>query len=323
MSCAPRVLVVGEVLVDAVRAEDGTVTEHVGGSPASVAVGLARLGHDVDFATAVGDDSRGLRCLSHLAAGGVNVLGESRHAGPTSVAEAVLDASGAAAYLFELRWELTPVTPAPGTVHVHTGSIAATLEPGQAEVTAVLRSARERASVSYDPNMRPTIMGDPDEVRRRVEELVALSDVVKASDDDLAFLYAGRPPEAVLAEWAALGPGLAVVTLGAAGVVYRASGTGEIGEAPAAPGAVVDTVGAGDSFMAGLVSGLLDAGLLGGPQARSRLARASLADVTPAIGRALATSGITVGHAGAYAPDRAEVGADGPEGLTEERKRTT
>jgi fructokinase len=302
-----RVLVVGEVLVDVVRTPGGTVTEHVGGSPANVAVGLARLGHPVALATVVGDDERGRRCLAHLEAGGVAVTPASRRAGPTSVADATLDRTGAATYEFDLRWDLAPVRLAPGIGHLHSGSIATTLEPGEREVTAAFRAAAGRATVSYDPNVRPTIMGGAGPVRARVEQLVALSDVVKCSDEDLAFLYPTRAVEDVMAAWAALGPALVVVTRGPSGAVVRTSATGEVTRVPTAAGVVVDTVGAGDSFMAGLLSGLLDAGLLGGPEAGRRLAGARPAAVAPAVARALATSAVTVGRAGPYAPTREEV----------------
>jgi fructokinase len=189
-----------------------------------------------------------------------------------------------------------------GTGHVHTGSIATVLLPGAASVTAALEEVRGRGTVSYDPNIRPSIMGDLDPVRARVEELVALSDVVKASEDDLELLYAGQSPEQVMAAWVGLGAGVAVVTLGAEGVVYRVSGSPDVVRAGTRADRVVDTVGAGDSFMAGLVSGLVVAGLLGDPGARERLRRATLEEVRPAIERGLATSAVTVGRAGAYAP---------------------
>jgi fructokinase len=149
-------------------------------------------------------------------------------------------------------------------------------------------------------------MGSVDEVRPRVEELVALSDVVKCSEDDIDWLYAGATPSEVMSRWAELGAALTVVTLGPDGVTWRA-GSGEEDSEPAHVIGVVDTVGAGDSFMAGLVSGLLDDGLLGSHEARERLLAAGLGQVRPAIDRALATSGVTVLRAGAYAPNREEI----------------
>ncbi len=304
---AERVLVIGEMLIDIVRTPDGSVGEFVGGSPANVAMGLARLGHPVDFATVLGDDDHGVRCMSLLEQTGVDLLPGSAHPEPTSTADATIDDSGGATYLFDLHWDLPSVAIPQGTCHVHTGSIATTLEPGEVEVSAALVRARPGATTSYDPNIRPSIMGDADRVRARVEQLVAFSDVVKASDEDIAFLYAGQSPSQVMARWGALGPGLTLITMGGHGVAYRVTGSGEEAHEPARADVVVDTVGAGDSFMAGLISGLLDLGLLGGAAGRERLASATLADVTRAVDRALATSGITVSQAGAYAPTRAEL----------------
>ncbi len=301
------VVVVGELLVDIVSHPDGRTAEHVGGSPANVAVGLARLGHETHFATLVGTDERGARCEEHVARGGVRLLpGSVSPAHPTSTALAAIDELGAATYVFDLHWELPEVRLPDGTGHLHIGSIGTTLHPGDAEVTAAVHRVRAHGTVSYDPNVRPTIMGDVEVVRPRVEELVALSDVVKCSEDDIAWLYPGESVPGVMARWAALGASLTVVTLGGDGVAWRVA-SGEEGHEAARVKDVVDTVGAGDSFMAGLVSGLLDAGLLGSTAARDRLGAATLDDVAPAIDRALATSGVTVRHAGAYGPTREEI----------------
>lgn len=298
----PRLLVLGEALVDIVVDASGGKVEHVGGSPANVAMGLARLDHPVDFACWIGHDDRGRRIADRLADHGVTLLPESFGPDPTSTAVATLDAHGAATYEFELHWDLPRIAVPEGTGHVHTGSIGAVLCPGAESVTEALRDVRERGTVSYDPNVRPGIMGDLADVRPRVEQLVGLSDVVKASDDDLALLYPGRSVEDVLTHWVELGAGLLVVTRGAEGVTYRVASDESVATAPTRAGQVVDTVGAGDSFMAGLLSGLVVAGLLGDPGARTRLAGATLEDVQPAVDRGLATSAVTVGRAGAYAP---------------------
>jgi fructokinase len=302
-----RVLVIGESLIDVVTDAAGSTDEHVGGSPANVAMGIARLGHDVDFATCLGRDARGERIAAQLAEHGVRLLNGSMGTDPTSTATATLDATGAAAYTFDLHFDLPPVSLPDRTGHIHTGSIGTTQSPGGDRVVDALAAAHGRTTISYDPNVRPAIMGPLDPLRERVEHIVGLADVVKASEDDLALLYAGLSPAQVMARWGSLGSALTVVTRGADGVVFRVTGRDEAGTAPTRAVQVVDTVGAGDSFMAGLVSGLLDSGLLGDPHARERLKDATLDEVRPAIERGLASSGITVGRAGAYAPARDEL----------------
>ena len=136
---------------------------------------------------------------------------------------------------------------------------------------------------------------------------MALSDVVKCSEDDIEWLYPGESPSQVMARWAGLGAALTVVTLGPRRRHLAGRRRARRTASPRRTSPVVDTVGAGDSFMAGLVCGLLDDGLLGSAEARERLRAAGLAEVRPAIDRALATSGLTVRRAGAYAPTREEI----------------
>ncbi len=300
-------LVIGEALIDAVDDGAGGASEHVGGSPANVAFGLAALGHEVSLATWLGRDDRGRRITDRCAQVGAALLPGSDGADHTSVAHAFVDETGAATYEFDLTWQVPAVPDLARFGHLHTGSIAATLEPGGSQVLAAARAAQSTATISYDPNMRPTLMGSADAVRGRVEELVGLADVVKASDEDIAWLYPDRFLPDVLRAWAALGASLTVVTRGGEGALFALNHVREMATFPARRTEVADTVGAGDSFMAGLISGLLDAGYLGGPDARARLQAATLGDVRPAVERAVTTGGITVARAGAYAPTRAEL----------------
>ncbi len=300
----PRVLVVGEALVDAVTRPDEGVIEHVGGSPANVAFGLAALGHDVDLATWIATDERGRRIEEVCRSKGVALTPGSQGAPFTSVAHATLDGSGAAGYVFDLEWQLAAVPDLATYGHLHAGSIAAVLEPGGTAVRATMAAARPTATVSYDPNARPSLMGEAAQARALIEEGIASSDVVKLSDEDVAWLCPGQSIGEALDGWAGLGPAVLVVTRGGDGATVRVVSTGEEVTLPAPTIRVVDTVGAGDSFMAGLVSGLLDAGLLGGPEARARLHCATLSGVIPAVERALATGACTVGRAGAFAPMR-------------------
>lgn len=316
------VLTVGEALVDIVVPHGGgEQSEHVGGSPANVAIGVSALGHDSRLTAYLGVDERGTRVREHVERYGVHLTAGSQSAPHTSTATAHLDADAVATYDFDLRWEVGPQD-LDGVGHLHTGSIAATLEPGGSEVVALIERARAGATISYDPNARPTIMGAPEDARQRIEECIGRSDVVKASLEDVQWLYGGPSgdPEDEDAEavevvevvhaWGQLGPQLVVVTRGGDGAVVHLSRDDTTLELPSLTVEVVDTVGAGDSFMSGLLSGLLDAGLLGSPEARDRLARAELEDIAPALERAVACAGWTVARAGAAAPTRADLGLE-------------
>ena len=244
---------------------------------------------------------------SHLEGNGVTVDHGLDNGQPTSTAIATLDERGAATYEFDLHWEPGTVAIAEGTGHLHTGSIAAVIQPGAGDVVEAIERGRATATVSYDPNVRPSIMGDLDAARAQIERVIRSADVVKASSDDLDLLYPGQAVEDVLAQWGDLGPALTVATLGAEGVTYRVTGTGEYVSVPAPDSPVVDTVGAGDSFMAGLISGLAVAGFLGGPTERAALQAADAAAVAAAIERGNRCGTITVSRAGAYAPSLDEL----------------
>lgn len=292
-------LIVGEALTDIVVDADGSRREHPGGSPLNVAVALGRLGHRPQLLTRIGPDERGEAIRAHLAESHVELTAASTVDHPTSTALATLDATGAATYEFDLVWDPDP-TGAPVEVDaVHTSSIAAVLAPGASTVTEVLRSRRERSTISYDPNARPTLMGDPELVRERIEANIALSDVVKASDEDVAWLYGTDDVEDVVASWRDLGASLTVLTRGAdSAVAFSDSGRIQV-----APGAVdaVDTVGAGDTFSAGILDALAARGLLGA-QNRPALASMPADEVATVLRRAAGLAAITVSRAGANPP---------------------
>lgn len=299
---------VGESLVDVVMRPDAPPERHVGGSPANVAMGLARLGHQVELATCTGEDADGDLVRARLAADGVRLAAGTGPRGRTSTATAHLDVHGSATYEFDLVWDLPPVDVS-AAQHVHSGSIAATLMPGAAAVSVALHAARAAgATTSYDPNLRPRIMRGPDDERPGVEALIAAADVVKASDEDVAWLYAGRPVEDVGRLWTSLGAALVVITRGGEGALaWVPSSPDEPVVVPPVAVRVVDTVGAGDSFMSGLLSGLADAGLLGRGR-RQSLHDAPAQALTDALRRAITTSAITCSRAGSNPPTRAELG---------------
>src|SRR3954468_14607135 len=285
------VLVVGEALVDILVRADGAETEHPGGSPLNVAIGLSRLGRDTHLLTRIGQDERGHSVLSHLASSGVRLVEGSVLPVTTATAAATLAPDGSATYEFDLHWELGRATLPDAPVAVHTGSIAAVLEPGGAGVGGGGRDPRDQATVSYDPNARPLLMGNAADVRDRVEDLVAVSDVVKVSDEDAAWLSPDESVEELATRWRALGPSVVVLTSGAAGMLGLCR-AGRV-EVPAPRVAVADTVGAGDSAMAALLDGLWLHDLVGGP-ARAALASVSAQVLETVVRHAARAAAITV-----------------------------
>lgn len=298
----PTALVVGEALIDVVRRSDGTGGEHPGGSPMNVAITLGRLGRRVDLLTWYGKDPRGDEILTHLGASRVNVLPGSDAAEATSVAIANVDDAGIASYTFDLTWQVSPgwEAEAGDPLVVHTGSIAAVIPPGGPDVLALLREKHPTSTITYDPNLRPALMGSPDDVRSTVEALVATSDVVKVSDEDLAWLFEGEPPAQVARDWILLGPSLVIVTHGGEGA-YAITQSGETVQVAAPTVQVADTVGAGDSFMGGLIDGLWGAGLLGAPQ-REALRTVPIETVRELLERCVRIAAITVSRPGANPP---------------------
>ncbi len=307
---APRALVVGEALVDVVLRPDGERAEHPGGSPANVAIGLGRLGRRADLLTWLAPDAHGDLVRAHLEDSDVHVLAGDRHPGSTPLAIATLDDDGAASYEFDLTWEL-PSTwdEEPGDpLVVHTGSIAAVLQPGGDAVARLVEQRRTVATVTYDPNLRPALMGSPEQALPAVERLLALADVVKVSDEDLAWLHPGLPVAEIARDWLTRGPALVVVTLGGDGA-YAVTADGAELTVDALRVEVADTVGAGDSFMSGLIDGLWSAGLLGA-DARPALRGVDATVLHEVLARCVRIAAITVSRAGANPPSRAELGED-------------
>ena len=302
-------VIIGEALIDLVGQRGSrTLVAHPGGSPANVALGLGRLGDPVTLVTHLGQDSFGDMISRHLQASGVRVDGGSGAGAKTSLAVATL-AAGMATYDFRIEWDIGDLDPLPiETRCLHTGSLATVLEPGGARVGDLLarEHRRGRVTISYDPNVRPALLGTPEEALPGIEHLVALSDVVKVSDEDLQWLYPDRQDEDVAREWLGLGPALVVVTRGGQGVFAVTAGL-EV-RRPATPIDLVDTVGAGDSFTSGLLDGLRRADLIGGVR-RDDLAAIDESSLVSVLDTASLIAAITCSRPGADPPTRAEVEA--------------
>ncbi|PYC87902.1 carbohydrate kinase [Streptomyces tateyamensis] len=281
-------LVVGECVVDVVRSASAPDRPHPGGSPANVAYGLARLGRRTALLTQLGPDPGGALMRRHLESAGVELYTDGT-TGPTPRAVVSLDQHGHASYEFAIGWSLRP-TPVPPARQVHVGSIAAVMAPGAATVHTLLREQRAAgARISFDPNVRPALFGDRAAGLAAVEACVALSHLVKASDEDLGWLYPELTAAEAAARWRTLGPHTVVVTRGAQGAFAL---TAEGGCAvDAVPAEVVDTVGAGDAFMSALLSARFEHPL------------------PDALRTAATAAALTVARAGANPPTSAELAA--------------
>lgn len=288
------VLVVGEALTDII-AQGGDVREVPGGSPANVALGLSRLDTPTELLTAVGKDARGQAITERLEAAGVSLMPQSWSQEASSSAEATLRPDGSAEYTFRIRWHLPDNVRVPAVSHLHVGSIATFLAPGADQVEALIEARRPGTTVSYDPNIRPALVGDPDAARSRFEQLCRSCDVVKLSDEDAEFLYPVRTPEEVAESIGAVVP-IVVVTLGAEGSLLRHVGVTT--RVPATATTVADTVGAGDSYMAALLWSLL------GEPGCPAVDAAAVERAAQAASRAAA---ITVSRVGAEPPTTAEL----------------
>ena len=261
------VLVCGEALVDLVP-EDATATAWralPGGSPFNTAVALARLGMPTEYVGRLSDDAFGAAMRRHLSEAGVGDRFTVATHDPSTMAVVSFDERGDASYTFYwagttnagwTRSQLPDLRDAPRPSVLHIGSLAAVLPP-----TSVLfewfGTHAGSVPISVDLNVRPAVLPEPSAYVEAISPWLSVASVAKASDEDLDFLYPGRPPVEVAAGWLAGNPRLelVVVTLGSDGVLALPRGSTEPVRTPSFPIEVVDTVGAGDTFMAGFLHG--------------------------------------------------------------------
>ncbi|WP_171115848.1 MULTISPECIES: carbohydrate kinase [Streptomyces] len=302
-----QITVLGECVADAFTEPASTRNELAlrvlpGGGPANTAVSLARLGTPARFLARLSGDVFGRLFRAHLEASGVDLSHAVAAAEPSTLAVAELDAQGQAAFSFHAQytadWQWTSGELAgvdlSETACVHTGSLALVREPGAAVVEEFLATASRQATVSIDPNVRPLLV-HPDVYRARLAHWCALADILRLSEDDLELLLPGTPPEQACDTWHAAGARLVVITLGADGAL--ASLDGERLRVPAVTTKVADTVGAGDSFTAGLLHHLAARGSLGG-----RLTDLGLDEVAEACRFATRVAAMTCSVAGPNPP---------------------
>ncbi|MFB7556612.1 PfkB family carbohydrate kinase [Streptomyces brevispora] len=258
------VLVMGEALVDLVPAADapGTYRAQPGGAPANVAAGLARLGTPSWFAGALGGDGFARLIEERLVAAGARLDLCTRSELPTALAVADPGPDGTG-YHFHLHdtatFRLTERTTDAGRFGaVYAGGLAAVVPPAAEAVAATARAGAEHSVLVVDPNVREDRTLDDGFTVRRLRELCALAQVLKVSDEDVAALWPGAAPEDTCAQLAAENA-LVVLTRGSAGSTAFTRDMGRV-SVPAVQADVVNTIGAGDAFMAAVLSWLGDAG---------------------------------------------------------------
>ncbi|MCX5062475.1 MULTISPECIES: carbohydrate kinase [unclassified Streptomyces] len=317
---SPRqITVLGECVADAFATPASASNELAlrvlpGGGPANTAVALARLGTPARFLARLSGDVFGRLFRAHLEASGVDLSSAVSAAEPSTLAVAELDAQGQAGFSFHAQntadWQWTAEELArvdlSDSACVHTGSLALVRQPGAAVVEDFLAAAAPRATISIDPNVRPLLV-HPDVYRARLAHWCGLADVLRLSEDDLELLLPETPPEQACDIWHAAGARLVVITRGADGAL--ASLDGARVRVPAVATRVVDTVGAGDSFTAGLLHHLGAHGLLGGRLTDLRLDEVAEACVFGAQVAALTCS--VTGPNPPYAGQLAQLAAAG------------
>lgn len=344
------IIVTGENVVDLVPTSDGTLRPLLGGGPANTAVVVARLGTPVAFVARFGSDVFGSAFRNRLTEAGVDLRYAVEVAAPSALALATLDATGSARYDFWLTGAADFGTADVGTVDIGTvdigtgdigdgiglprpadgdvlyaGSLAAYWPPGADAIERWLDAHRDRCAVAIDLNLRVIVTSTQPDARDRLERLVRLAHVVKASDDDLLLAYPDRAPDDVARGWLRVGPSLVVLTRGALGATAFTEDHEVAVPAPAVT--VVDTIGAGDAAMGALLHAIhegrlrdsgrprqdgrtRDAGrrLDDHPLARRERRRGDLESVLRYV---CAAGSLACARPGAYAPTREEITRSG------------
>ena len=299
----------GEALVDLVE-ENGLLRAVAGGGPFNTAIAFGRLGVPVGFLGAISRDAYGRLLAERLVDSGVDMSLVRWSDAPTPRAVVHHRNDGRSEYTFhldgtslgELARDGLPLLPDKAWA-VHVGTLALAIDPPASAYEELVEREAGRRQIVFDPNVRPAIFGDAAVYRSRFERLTKVADLVKLSEDDAAWIYPGTSNEEVLDVILGFGPKIVALTRGERGAL-AASHVGLV-DVPGIPVAVVDTVGAGDSFGAAFVAALMDDGAFGPaetqPADEKVLARAAL--------YAVAASAVTCTRTGAVPPSRDEIAA--------------
>ena len=299
----------GEALIDLVQ-EDGRLYAVAGGGPFNTAIAFGRLDVPVGFLGVISRDAYGRMLADRLVDCGVDLSLVQWSDAPTPRAVVHRRHDGRNEYTFhlcgtslgELAPDALPVLPGEAWA-VHVGTLALAIDPPATAYEALVDREAGRRQIVLDPNVRPAIFGDAAAYRSRFERLAQAADLVKLSDDDAAWIYPDLANEEVLKIILGFGPRIVALTRGEHGAV-AASREGFV-DVAGIPVAVVDTVGAGDSFGAAFVAALVDDGAFGHTMTRT----ADEVVLKRAVSYAVAASAITCTRTGAVPPSRDEIDA--------------
>ncbi|HEX4765962.1 MAG TPA: PfkB family carbohydrate kinase [Lichenihabitans sp.] len=303
------VLVFGhEALVDLIPREGSAYEAVLGGSPFNTAVGLGRLGIATGYTGRLSTDTMGDAFVARLADSGIDMrfVARSPASSPLAFVTRGTAVTGArySFYLKSTAYDTPSTLPLDWpehAAHLHIGSFS-TIDGALGEAAlAGLAAAGSRATTSFDPNIRPFVVPPREETVRLVEDRVRLATVVKASEEDFDWLYPGTRPADAAGRWAGMGPQMVVMTKGGGGAEAYFGGERLTQAAPAIE--VVDTVGAGDSFMAALLAAMAESDALGAGRAGVPSER----QVADWLMVAIAAAAITCTRPGADPPTRAEL----------------
>lgn len=309
---AARVTVIGEALIDLVPADSRLAfTARPGGSPYNVAIGLARLDVDTSLMARLSHDAFGRMLRANAAAEGVDLAAAPIAVELTTLAVVTFDAGAHASYEFYLegtadwQWSESETKHLPSkTVIFHFGSIASWTPPGGDRIAELARRAQSRRDVlvSYDPNIRPSLLEDSARTRATIEQCVRVAHIAKASTEDVAWLYPSETLEEVSLRWLDLGSKFVILTRGARGAIAFTE-SGVTIDRPGIEVTVADTVGSGDAFTSGLLASLVKRGV----RTPDRLSSCKDEDVRGAIDDAIWASAITCERRGADPPTTGEI----------------
>jgi len=305
------IVVSGEALLDVFAAGDTpsglALDARIGGSPLNVAIGLARLNQPVAFFGGVSSSFLGDRLHAALVAEGVGTECAVRVDAPVTLGLVGLDALGVPSYAFyghgaaDRQLPLAALVRVPAAQAFHFGSYTLVVEPVASALRALVEREHRRSVIAYDPNIRVNVEPDLQRWRDALAWMLPRTHLLKVSDEDLSLLYPGQEPAQLAAQWLAAGVGLVVVTRSSAGA-WAWTATHHVATPPVSV-SVIDTVGAGDTFQAALLTALAERAALS-PDGLRALDAANLQSV---LGFATRAAAITCSRRGADLPRRAEL----------------